>query len=69
MGPDPERGLDHGTWVPSVDIFPEADVSVVPLAMPVDLDPARARQLGPALAPLTGHRVLILGSGSLTHNL
>lgn len=69
VGQDPGRGLDHGVWVPLMHLFPAADVAVVPLAMRVDLDPAQAWQLGHRLAPLAERGVLILGSGSLTHNL
>lgn len=68
-GVDAHRGLDHGVWSPLLSIYPHADVPVVPLAMPWPLDPATAFRLGAALAPLSEQGVLLLGSGSLTHNL
>lgn len=66
---DPNRGLDHGVWVPLNIMLPQADVPVVPLAMPWPLDAAGAHRLGSALRPLADENVLLMGTGSLTHNL
>lgn len=66
---DSQRGLDHGAWVPLLHLFPLADVPVFQVSMPATLDPESAWQLGEALAPLSEQGVLIVGSGSLTHNL
>ena len=68
-GSDARRGLDHGAWVPLMHLFPDADVPVFQVSMPVSLTTQQAVALGQALAPLREQGVLILASGSMTHNL
>ena len=66
---DDHRGLDHGAWVPLMYLLPKANVPVFQVSIPFSLDTRQALKLGQALAPLREQGVLIVASGSMTHNL
>ena len=66
---DEGDAIDHGAWVPLSLLFPEADVPVAA----VSIDPAQGshwhERIGAAFAPLRQRNVLLIGSGSISHNL
>lgn len=66
---DRERGLDHGTWVPLLSLYPAAGIPVVEVSQPLRRNPEDALRMGAALARLRDEGVLLMGTGGVVHNL
>ena len=66
---DERRPFDHGTWVPLMHMYPQAHVPVVPISLPAEASLEQLHALGQAVAPLREQGILIVASGSMTHNL
>jgi 4,5-DOPA dioxygenase extradiol len=66
---DEDAPLDHGIWVPLMHLYPEGDVAIVRVSLPLNLTPAQILKMGHALSTLRERGVMILGSGGAVHNL
>lgn len=64
-----DRALDHGVWVPMIHLFPNADIPVLEISMPLTMSEEELFALGAELSPLRDEGVFILGTGNVTHNL
>jgi aromatic ring-opening dioxygenase catalytic subunit (LigB family) len=64
-----ERDIDQGAFVPLVQLFPDAKIPIVTMSVLSSFDPEKHIAAGEALRPLREQGVLIIGSGSITHDL
>ncbi len=65
---DPQRGLDHGAWLPLRATVPRADVPIVMMSVNARASFAEHVRAGRALEPLRREGALVLASGGVTHN-
>ncbi len=66
---DPDRGFDHGLFVPLMLMYPDAGIPCIQLSLCASLDAGLHIRIGRALAALQQERLLILGSGFSFHNM
>ena len=65
---DPDRGFDHGLFIPLKLMYPEADIPTLQLSLLRGLNPRAHIELGNSLRELTNEKILVLGSGFSFHN-
>src|SRR5512135_3279692 len=66
---DPQRGFDHGLFIPLKLMYPQADIPSLQLSLLRGLDPAAHIALGKVLRGLMHENILVVGSGFSFHNL
>lgn len=62
-------GLDHGAWPMLMHLFPKANVPVFQMSIDYHAKPEYHFNLGKELKSLREKGVLVIGSGSMIHNL
>ncbi|ATZ66898.1 DODA-type extradiol aromatic ring-opening family dioxygenase [Acinetobacter haemolyticus] len=63
------RPRDHGVWMPLLHMYPNADIPVIEISLPISMSSDDIYKIGKVLAPLREQQILLIGSGSITHNL
>ncbi|MCU4434359.1 dioxygenase [Acinetobacter bereziniae] len=63
------RPRDHGVWMPLLHMYPDADIPVIEISLPMTMNADQIYAIGQALCPLREKQILLIGSGSITHNL
>lgn len=67
--PNAIRPRDHGVWMPLLHMYPAADVPVIQISIPLSYTEGQLAYIGQALSILRQEQILLIGSGSITHNL
>ncbi|WP_151715878.1 class III extradiol ring-cleavage dioxygenase [Acinetobacter sp. TUM15071] len=63
------RPRDHGVWMPLLHMYPDADIPVIEISLPIQMNADEIYKIGQVLSPLREQQILLIGSGSITHNL
>ena len=63
------RPRDHGVWMPLLHMYPKADIPVIEISLPTTMSAQDIYKIGQSLAIFREQQILIIGSGSITHNL
>ncbi|MCH7382394.1 dioxygenase [Acinetobacter dispersus] len=63
------RPRDHGVWMPLLHMYPDADIPVIEISLPIQMNADEIYNIGQVLSPLREQQILLIGSGSITHNL
>lgn len=63
------RPRDHGVWMPLLHMYPDADIPVIEISLPIQMNADEIYNIGQVLTPLREQQILLIGSGSITHNL
>jgi len=66
---DPQRGFDHGLFIPLKLMYPQADIPSLQLSLLRGLNPTAHIALGKALRELMVENILVIGSGFSFHNM
>jgi 4,5-DOPA dioxygenase extradiol len=66
---DPERGFDHGLFIPLALMYPRAEVPAIQLSLIDGLSPALHLDLGKNLRQIAIDNLLVIGSGFSFHNM
>jgi 4,5-DOPA dioxygenase extradiol len=66
---DPQRGFDHGLFIPLKLMYPEADIPCLQLSLLRGLNPGAHIALGKAIRELNNENILVIGSGFSFHNM
>jgi len=62
-------GMDHGAWPMLMHLFPKGNIPVFQMSINYNASPSYHFNLGKQLSSLREKGVLIIGSGSMIHNL